>query len=416
MAETATPVTSREPSRLRRAWQSAAGPFLVDGPLRLLYVSALIDAVGLGTYTTCSAVYFKQGIGLSNAEVGLALTAAAGASLLGILPVGWISDRMGARRALMMLYLWRAIAFIALATAHNLLTASIAAGAAGILSRSMSPVTQALALDLATGAQRRIQALAAMRALRNGGFALGAIPSAIAVATHGYRPMLLSAVALFLFAAAISYRMPSTTKPARNAVDRRGASRDRRFLALTVANAAVGLQTVLFVIGLPLWLVERTDAPRWLVSFMAVTNTVLILALQVRASRGAERTVTARRLIIVAGLVSAGACLLPPVASHVGGLAAALVMAADVALFTLAQLWLSGGGWGLAVAYSPEEGRAGYLAVFNLGLAAVTILGPALVTAIVAAGTLGWLVAAGYFVLAGFAARLLPAIDEPALA
>jgi len=145
------------------------------------------------------------------------------------------------------------------------------------------------------------------------------------------------------------------------------------------------------------------------VSFVAVTNTAMILLLQVHASKGAERTVHARRLIVIAGPVSALACLLPPVATRTGAVGAAVVMAAAVILFTCAQLWLTGGGWGLAVAYSPSEGRGGYFAVFNLGLAAVTIVGPTVVTAIVAAGSVGWLVAAGYFVIAGLAARLLPA-------
>jgi MFS family permease len=224
--------------------------------------------------------------------------------------------------------------------------------------------------------------------------------------------MLFSAVLLFLVAAVVSVRLPSSVTPQHTKVNRGNALRDRRFLALTVANAAVGLQTVLFVIGLPLWLVERTDAPHWLVSFVAVTNTAMILLLQVHASRGAERTVRARRLILIAGLVSALACLLPPAAARAGALGAALVMAAAVVLFTGGQLWLTGGGWGLAVAYSPEEGRSGYFAVFNLGLAAITILGPTVVTTIVAAGSIGWLVAAAYFVLAGLAARLLPAWPE----
>lgn len=410
MSQPTSPAPARVPTTaLGRAWRTGVDPFLVDGPLRLLYVSALIDAVGLGTYTTCSAVYFSQGVGLDNAGVGVALTWAAIASMLGILPVGWLADRTGARRALIMLYLWRGVAFVALACADNILTASIGAAAAGLLSRSMSPITQALALDLASEPERRIRALAAMRSLRNGGFALGALPSAIAVATHGYRPMLFSAVLLFLVAAVVSVRLPSSVTPRHTKVNRGNALRDRRFLMLTVANAAVGLQTVLFVIGLPLWLVEQTDAPHWLVSFVAVTNTVMILLLQVHASRGAERTVQARRLILVAGLVSALACLLPPAAARTGALGAALVMAGAVVLFTGAQLWLTGGGWGLAVAYSPEEGRSGYFAVFNLGLAAVTILGPTVVTTIVAAGSVGWLVAAAYFVLAGLAARLLPA-------
>jgi hypothetical protein len=84
-----------------------------------------------------------------------------------------------------------------------------------------------------------------------------------------------------------------------------------------------------------------------------------------------------------------------------------LVLAAAVSL-TVGEIWQSAGGWGLSYAYAPEDRRSAYLSVYNLGAAATSVVGPALLTwAVVNQEAPGWLGLAAAFVAVGAA---VPAI------
>jgi hypothetical protein len=49
------------------------------------------------------------------------------------------------------------------------------------------------------------------------------------------------------------------------------------------------IQGQVLVFALPLWIVGHTHAPRWLVGASVLVNTGMVVALQVRASRGIGR-------------------------------------------------------------------------------------------------------------------------------
>ncbi|TGA91874.1 hypothetical protein [Streptomyces sp. MZ04] len=63
------------------------------------------------------------------------------------------------------------------------------------------------------------------------------------------------------------------------------AVRDLPYLAVTLLNAMLVIQYTLLEVGLPLWIVERTDAPRWTAALLLIVNCVLVALLQVRMSR-----------------------------------------------------------------------------------------------------------------------------------
>jgi MFS family permease len=395
------------------AWTRAAlGPFLVGGELRRLYVATLVDAVGLGTYLAMSALYLTQGVGLTNRSAGVALSLAGLASLVGLLPVGVLGDRWGARRVLVLLFAYRALAFAALAVAHDFATVVVGVVAAGVISRATGPLTQALVLDVVGPQASGVEALAVVRALRNAGFALGAAPAAIAVAVgarDAYRGVLFLSVASFLLAA-LAVRGVSggrgTPAPGRR---RTRMIRDGRFVVLTVASGMLTLHALVLAIGFPLWLVQHTAAPRWLAALLAAVNTVLSVLLQVRFSRGAERLATSRRMLVVSGLLLAAVCILVPVTGRLPALLSGACFVLLVTALTFAELWQSAGSWGYTVALAPEHQRGSYLAFFSLGFTAVTIAGPALITALVDLRLLGWLLLAAWFLVATAIVSMLPA-------
>ena len=64
------------------------------------------------------------------------------------------------------------------------------------------------------------------------------------------------------------------------------AWRNVGFVVLAACNGVLSSNQVLLNVVVPLWLVERTDAPPVLLAWLFGTNTVLAVLLQVRASRG----------------------------------------------------------------------------------------------------------------------------------
>src|SRR5262249_47780046 len=157
-------------------------------------------------------------------------------------------------------------------------------------------------------------------------------------------------------------------------------------LRLTALDAVLALNATVLVIGLPIWVVTRTSAPASLVAVLLLLNTVLVIALQVRAAAGAESVPGAGRALAWGGVGVAGSCVLFATSAAVPGtvaVVAVLVLAAVV--LTAGELWHAAGAWGVSFGLAPEETRGRYLAVFSLGLATAEVIGPVLVASVVVA-------------------------------
>src|SRR5260370_35080899 len=110
---------------------------------RKLVVVTMPDSVGTGLYLSGSVVYFVRGIGLSSVHVGIGLTLAGLAGFLASVPLGMLGDRVGAKRLLIVLQLWRAIMLVLLSFATNF--ADFLAAAIGLTTAAppVSPPPQA---------------------------------------------------------------------------------------------------------------------------------------------------------------------------------------------------------------------------------------------------------------------------------
>ncbi|MGH3831404.1 MAG: MFS transporter [Pseudonocardiaceae bacterium] len=402
-----TPVNTGLGGRARAALR----PFLAGGVVRRMYLATFVDAVGLGVYLAMAALYLTQSIGLGNTAVGLTLSLAGIASLAGLVPIGAMGDRWGSRRVLVALFLYRSLAFAGLLLADSLVTALAAVVAAGVVSRVTGPLTQALVLDVVDAHVSGVEALAVARSLRNAGFALGAAPAAFAVALgtrDAYRVVLLMSVIAFALAAIVVSRVPN--KPGGRKKKHRawGVVRDRRFMMLTIANGMLTLHALVLAIGFPLWLVQHTQAPRWLAALLLTVNTIMSVLFQVRFSRGSEQLITSRRMLVASGVLLALVCMSVPLVQNLSAPLAGGCFLILVGMLTVGELWQSAGSWGYTVRLAPDHQRGSYLAFLSLGFTVVTIVGPSLITAMVNLDRLGWLVLAGWFLVASLIVCTLP--------
>jgi MFS family permease len=376
--------------------------------VRQIAFLTLVDATGTGLFLTASIVIFTRLVGIPGAEVGFILTVAGLGSLAAAIPAGLLVDRFGPRPVLIGICLWRACGLLAYCWSHDLVSFVVVTCVLAVADRASPPVTQTLVAAV-VGAPRRVTTMAEMRALRNVGFAVGALLAGLALAadTHGaYVAILAGDAASFLVVVVVLARLEvpasTPTEPTRTRAESGHAAialRDRPFITATLLNAVLSLHMTLLTVGIPLWVIEHTTAPRVILGPLVAMNAAIAVALQVRASRDSSTVAGAARALYRAGLSLAACCVLlapaPFVLPALGWPLPVLLVLATIAL-TAAELWQSAGGWGVSYALAPAQLRGTYLATFNMGVTAQQVFGPALIaTLIIPAGTRGWLGLAG---------------------
>ena len=373
-----------------------------DPIVRRFAVVALIDAVGTGLWISASALFLTRVVGVTLQQVGLGISLAGLLGLLSAVPIGAFADRVGAKRALTYLVLWRAAGFVGYAFTRSFLVFLVVAGLLGLADKVIWAVTQALISDTVPEA-KWVRTIAYVRAVRNAGFAIGALVATVALLSAGtttYVVLVLANALSFALVVPVIATFPTgraTGERARVKVStpRLAVLRDRRYLVLTGLNGALMMHITLLTIGIPLWLVTATEAPVALVAPLIVVNTVGAVLFQVRVSARATSVPRGARCLRTAGVALGCCCVL---------------LAALVAL-TYAELVQSAGSWAISLGLADEENRGVYLSTFSLGETAQTILGPVLVTALIGyAGGLGWLLLGA--ALTGIGA-LVPLIARP---
>ncbi|MEI5032063.1 MFS transporter [Streptomyces sp. S1A(2023)] len=399
-----------------------------DPTVRRLSALLLVNATGNGLFLTASTLWFTRGLGFTVAQVGLALTVAGVCGILASFPAGRACDRWNARRVLTCLHVLQAaaIGLYTVAGSFPLFVALACLATAG--SRANATARSALYAHLLPPA-RRTHALAVLRAVNNVGVGAGAALGSAVIAFDSdvvYRGALcLSGVAFLL--ALIPLRAisePTRRAPARRprtaeaVKGRRGASvpvpqhasrplRDLPYLAVTALNAVVNTLYVVLNVALPLWLLTYTSAPRSLVGWLLVINTILVVALQVRAAHGATGLGEAARAFRRGGLFVAAACLAIVCAAGRSPGTATGVLVSAVILLTLGEVMSQAGSWALSYDLAPEHAQGAYQGVHQTGISVSQALGPGMLTAFVLPhGTAGWAALAAVF--AG-AALALPA-------
>ncbi|MEV1318715.1 MFS transporter [Micromonospora arborensis] len=378
------------------------------GLTRALAVQAMVYAVGSGLFHAGSAVFFTRALGLSAAQVGLGLSIAAGVSLLGTVPLGGLTDRYGPQRVWLVGLVLNAALFA---------TYPFVGGFAGFL----AVVVALAAVEAASGVAiqvysinalapaERVTAMAYQRSLLNVGFGLGAVLSGVVLAvdtTAAYRGMVWFISTVFLVTALFVRRLPrlpQTTRPA-EPMSRLAVLRDRPFMAVALLSGLLTAHQTLYLTVLPLWILTHTDAPKTVIAGLVLLNTILIVLLQVRASRGADTATGAARASRRGALLIALFCLVLPLTGATRDVLTVVVLVAAATLLIVAELIESTGAWGLTAALPPAHQRGAYVGAFRLGSQVQYLIAPAGLTALgVTTGGWGWLPMAAIFALVGLA-------------
>ncbi|WP_279580221.1 MFS transporter [Fodinicola feengrottensis] len=188
---------------------------------------------------------------------------------------------------------------------------------------------------------------------------------------------------------------------------------DRPFLLVMLLVGVLTMQYGLLEVAIPLWTVQRTHAPAWLVSVLLIVNTIGIVLFQVRASRDVTTATAAAKALRLSSVIIAVACAIYAFAAGQGIWVAVAIMVAGSVVHVVSELVLSAGTWGVAYGLAPPHAQGQYQGVFGMSMSLGNLVGPALTTVLVlgtggphgfGGGLPGWLALGALFVVAGAAA------------
>ncbi len=399
-----------EPERRSRGARLVRAAIPEPGPLRTLAKSTLANTIGSGLFFTIEVIYFTRSVGLSVHLVAVGLGIAAAAGLLVSVPVGHLADRWGPRELNAATCVGEGLAMAAFSLVHSFGGFVLVSVVGGMLSNATGSVRGAMMSRFGVG-DERVRVRAFQRAVANFGIAIGMLFAGVALAYDtraGYLAMILGNALTFFVAAFFIMRLPAM--PPLPLID--GSSRepmtvvlkDHRYLLASALNGLFSIHIAVQSVGIPLWVIDHTRAPRWWVAVLLVVNTMMVVTLQVRFSRGSGDVVRAARAFRRSGLLIGLGFLCYAAAEGANAVVACAVLVLGMIFHTLGELYSSGASWGIGFGMAREDLQGQYQGAYALGRSISGILAPLIViSTAVTLGRPGWVILAAGLVLVGAA-------------
>ncbi|HVK24589.1 MAG TPA: MFS transporter, partial [Actinokineospora sp.] len=249
-----------------------------------------MNTSGIGLWMALNVIYATTVIGLTPGELGIGLGVASGLRLVLSTPMGHVADRLGPRAVQVWSFGALVPLTLALLVVHGFVQYVVVVSLHAV-AWGTNRAAQGAMIAGVVPADDRVRVRAYLRAATNVSISVGAAAAGtlLAIGTvEVYRWGVVANVVTYAVAGAITVRLPKVEpQPARRG-PRLVALRDKPFLAFVVLDGLLSMHYLLLDVVLPLWIVQHTQAPRWMVAALLLANTVSVVLLQVRATRGTE--------------------------------------------------------------------------------------------------------------------------------
>ncbi|MEO6086833.1 MAG: MFS transporter [Umezawaea sp.] len=373
----------------------------------MLAAAQLANSLGDGAYLVCSALYFTRIVGLSATQIGLGLTLGWAIGSVAGIPLGHLADRRGARGTAVLLALATAVAVGSFLVVRTYVPFVISVCLYASCQSGLAAARQALLAGLVDKA-KRTEVRAYLQSTVNAGLAVGAALGGLALQIDT-REAYLAVFALdavgFVAAAVVLRALPAVPPvPAVVGEPALAVLRDRPYALVTLLNTVMLLYMPLLSLVVPLWIVQRTEAPRWVVAALLVLNTIGVVLFQVRVARRVTGLDSAARFVRWAGLAMLASCAVFALSAGGNAWTAVLVLLVAAGLQLIGEMMLASGAWEIGFDLAPSDNQGQYQGFFGSGVPVARMVGPLLLTTLVLGwGAAGWLVLGGLFLAAGLA-------------
>ncbi|NUW00921.1 MFS transporter [Streptomyces sp. CAI 127] len=378
---------------------------------RILTFATFTNSFGGGMFTTASALYFTRVVGLPAEQVAIGLFGGAMAGLIAGVLVGRLADRWGPKRVhITVMLLGGAVisCFTLIGSFWSFFAVSLVAGMiipADVSSKA--PLIRAVADGNPTAF------IGYLRSVINLALAFGSIVAGFAIqidSRPAYLALVVCRALAYVGCGLILLRLPRIA--AATGKKERGwtALRDRTYLSATSANAVLSLNYAVPGFLLPLWIVEHTSAPRWVVSAVLVLNMAFVVLLQVKVSRGVHDENTAGQRMAWAGVAFAAGLTLMALADGPSRWTATGLLLGGMAVFALGELWFAAASTQYCFGLAPAHLQGQYAGVFGLGSGVMQAVAPAVLSLLpLGMGLPGWLLIGALLLCVGLGSRPLVA-------
>lgn len=364
---------------------------------------ALFRGFGSGLFLSGSALYFTRVVGLGVAEVGLGLSCAAAVGLAAMIPVGRLADRFGGKRVFAALLLVHAGMLGCYLLVDSFATFLSVAVVSAVAERGMAGVIGLLVHGLVSDGldvpehQRRVLVRSYSRAMGNIGTSLGALCAGGALyldVPEGYTALIAAHALVLLVALGMMGKL--VVLQAERTEGRRpsvigNALCDRRYLTATFSNGISSLHYQILGFGMPLWVANWTDAPKWGISLGLILNTVIVVLFQVRAGQVAGSLAGAAKAAQIAGVLLCMGCGLLALMGLVPMAGALVVLVLWAVVHSLGEVLQASSGFCLSFELAPDNAQGEYQSTFALGEGFARVIAPSLLSfTALSWGAVGW--------------------------
>ena len=376
-----------------------------DPTVRKLTFANFINTFGNGMFHTVGIIYFSFTVGLGAHAVAFAFTIGAAVSLAVSVPAGHLADR----------YSPKLIGIVSFTLQGLILGAQIFTKTWNVfvvllcleyfVERFGQNARMSYIAQIGEG-QKRVEARAYMRAVTNLGIGAGTLIAGIALAINtatAYKTMIALDALTFIFAAIAYARVPNIppTLQEHEKFDWT-VLRDRRYIVATALNGGLTLHFLIQNIAIPVWVVQETNAPRWMISVIMLMNTLAIVLFQVRTSKKYTDVRIAVRQFQRASLYVAIACLIYATSTGVNAYLASAILLIAMGAHIAGELVGSNASWMIAMDLADERRQGVYQGIWSMGFGLTDMIGPSILVALVIGiGQFGWVILAAWFILVG---------------
>lgn len=393
---------------------SAAALEPTRGERARLLAALMARFFGSGFWAPLQVLFFVRIADIPAFTVSVGLTVATVVGLVAGPYIGGLADRHGTRNVGAAVFGFAACASATLALVDSVPTFLLAITLISIGRGGQAAVSGALVAAVA--GDSKLDFRARVYSMQNLVMTIGPVFGGLVLQADD-RTWYMVAVAVEVGACLVACVLVASLSPRPSAVPKTehasaGALRDRPFMVVSGLSGVLVLFDAVQTVLLPLWITERTDAPRWIVSAVFIMSSVIVVAFQRRVSAGTEDVGAGARAMRRTAPLAVVALAFFFSAAYTADLVTIALLLSGLAFLTWSEMCFAAGEYSLSYGLARDERHGQYQGAYAVGVGLGSAAAPPVVTGLcLGLGPVGWVVLGALLLGAG---ALVPAATRHA--